>query len=95
MEWYEIAAIMKYGYKKHMTEYECARTQAYVTAQVNSKKPLTPQSIMKFEWDDKKNLDKKNKHKNDSRGVSEDDLKRLNQNKERFLSEFKTLPPMN
>lgn len=32
-------------------EWESARLNAYVTAQVNSKKKLSPQDIVKFAWE--------------------------------------------
>lgn len=92
MEMYEAAALLKYGYKKHMTEYECARIGAYVTAQVNSKKPLRPQNIIKFEWEDKNKIGNKKKNSGTS---SSSDIERLRKKKETMQMQFKTLPPMN
>lgn len=94
MQWYEIGALMKYSYKKHMVEFECMRTQAYVVAQVNSKKHLTPQSIMKFEWDDEKKMTKKRTKKGDIKQVTDDDMERLREKSKQFMMNFKTLPEM-
>lgn len=55
MEFYEIAALMNYSHQKHRVEYECARLNAYITAQCNSRKKLKPTDICEFEWEKDQN----------------------------------------
>ena len=38
-------------YRKHKDEWEAARMQAYLTAQVNSTKKLKPTDIISFAWE--------------------------------------------
>lgn len=51
MQFYEIAAVMKYSYLKNKDSWEQTRMIAYVTAQVNSTKPLEMTDLIKFEWE--------------------------------------------
>lgn len=51
MQEYEISSILKYGYMKHQDSWEQCRMMSYITAQVNSTKQLSPDKIMKFDWD--------------------------------------------
>lgn len=53
MQTYEISSLMEFGYYREKDKWEQARLIAYVTAQVNSKKPLKPTDVIKFEWDGK------------------------------------------
>lgn len=58
MQPYEIESLMEYGYYKGKDQWEQARLIAYVVAQVNSKKPLKPTDIIKFDWDGKQAREK-------------------------------------
>lgn len=93
MEFYEIGAIMKHSYKKHMADYECARLGAYVTAQVNSKKQLKPQSICKFEWEDEKKMQEMelgyHEKKKARQEVTKSDAKRIAEKAAEFAKNFK------
>ncbi len=51
MEWYEINAALKYQHYNFKENWEQARMIAYVVAQVNSKKRLKIEDIIKFPWD--------------------------------------------
>lgn len=51
MEQYEIEPLIDKLYTKHKEEWEQTRMIAYITAQVNSKKKLKIQDIIKFPWD--------------------------------------------
>lgn len=53
MEYYEIEALMEFRYLKEKSSWEQVRELAYITAQVNSSKTITPETIMKFPWDKK------------------------------------------
>ena len=53
--------------------WETARVNAYVVAQVNSKKKLTQQDILKFKWEDMSNL----MHEEHIIEMSNADIKRL------------------
>jgi len=55
------------------TKWETARLNAYVVAQVNSKKHLTQQDILKFKWEDEKSKVQV-EHNYD---ISTDDIERL------------------
>lgn len=51
MEFYEIASLMRYRYLKSKENWEQARLISYIIAQVNSKKTLKLQDILKFGWE--------------------------------------------
>lgn len=51
MQTYEISSLMEYGYYRNKDQWEQARLIAYVMAQVNSRKPIKPTDIIKFDWD--------------------------------------------
>ena len=53
MEWYEVDAALKYQYYSYKEEWEQARMISYIVAQVNSKKRLKLEDILKFPWDGK------------------------------------------
>ena len=48
---FEINSIMKYGYYKSKENWEQARLISYLIAQVNTKKTLKLQDIIKFQWE--------------------------------------------
>lgn len=52
IETYELNAAMKYSYYAVKDDWEQARLIAYIVAQVNSKKTLKMQDIMKFHWEE-------------------------------------------
>lgn len=52
MEMYEVDSLLDNYYLKNKDSWEQARFIAYMTAQVNSSKTLSPKGIMKFHWED-------------------------------------------
>lgn len=74
MEWYEIHAALKYQYYAYKEEWEQSRLIAYVMAQVNSKKRLKLDDIVKFPWDEN---DKVNT-------ISKEDIERLNKMSQKY-----------
>lgn len=52
MEMYEVESLLDGYYLKNKDGWEQARLVAYMTAQVNSTKSLSPKDIMKFHWED-------------------------------------------
>lgn len=51
MELYEIDALMDNLWRKDKESWEQTRSISYVTAQVQSRKPLDPKDIMTFPWE--------------------------------------------
>ena len=51
MSFYEMDALMENLYLVDKSDWERTRTLSYIVAQVNSKKKLSPEKIMKFPWD--------------------------------------------
>jgi hypothetical protein len=82
METYEINAILKYGYYREMDGWEQARLNAYMTAQVNSKKRLKFDDICKFYWEEE---EEKEKH---TKTISEEDIKRLRNKAQNYLKKI-------
>lgn len=62
------------------TNWETARLNAYVVAQVNSKKKLTQQDILKFKWEDMSDF----KHEEHITEISDNDIKRLDELSKKF-----------
>lgn len=60
--------------------WETARVNAYVVAQVNSKKKLTQQDIIKFKWEDMSNFI----HEEHIIEMSNTDIKRLEELSKNF-----------
>lgn len=60
--------------------WETARVNAYVVAQVNSKKKLTQQDILKFKWEDMSNF----MHEEHIIEMSNTDIKRLEELSKNF-----------
>lgn len=44
-------AIMSHLYLRHKEDWERTRFSSFVTAQVNSSKPLRPVDLIRFPWD--------------------------------------------
>ncbi len=65
------------------TNWETARLNAYVVAQVNSKKHITQQDICKFKWEETKQTVKE-EHNYD---ISNEDIERLKQLSLKFNKE--------
>jgi hypothetical protein len=82
METYEINAILKYGYYSEQDGWEQARLNAYMTAQVNSKKRLKFDDICKFYWEEE---EEKEKH---TKTISEEDIKRLRNKAQNYLKKI-------
>lgn len=51
MEMYEVDSLLDSYYLKNKDSWEQARLIAYMTAQVNSRKTISPEDIMKFHWE--------------------------------------------
>lgn len=60
--------------------WETARVNAYVVAQVNSRKKLTQQDILKFKWEDMSNF----MHEEHIIEMSNEDIKRLEELSKNF-----------
>lgn len=71
MEWYEVDAALKYQYYSYKEDWEQARMISYIVAQVNSKKRLKLEDIIKFPWD--------NKGGEMEHQISKEDIERLQQ----------------
>jgi len=77
---WEIDPLLKYSYMRIRPGWEQARLCAYITAQANSTKRLTPSSIVGFPWDDE---DDNEEH--DTR-MSNEDLQRLRKEAKEFIN---------
>ena len=60
--------------------WETARVNAYVVAQVNSRKKMTQQDILKFKWEDMSNF----MHEEHIIEMSNEDIKRLEELSKNF-----------
>lgn len=78
MQPYEINTVLKGLELKSRENWEQARLIAFVTAQCNSTKKITPQDIIKFPWE---------KEEGRKARVSEDDIKRLNEKAKHFINQ--------
>ena len=70
MEWYEIESVINYQHYANKENWEQARLIAYIIAQVNSKKRLKIEDIIKFPWD--------SEFKEENQTISKEDIERLN-----------------
>lgn len=52
MQQYEIEVLFKHLYLRNRESWEQTRLNAYIVAQVNSKKKLKPEDIIRFPWED-------------------------------------------
>lgn len=74
---YEVNAALKYQYYVYKEEWEQTRLIAYITAQVNSKKRLKLEDIIKFPWDGKEAEKEK--------VISKEDINRLNKMAQAYI----------
>ena len=79
MEFYEIPVIVQGMNQKYKESWEQTRFISYITAQVNSKKNLTPTDILKFAWD----VDTKETY------ISKDDIERLKNKSKEIAKQLK------
>ena len=75
MEWYEIEAALEYQYYSYRESWEQTRLIAFILAQVNSKKRLKMEDIIKFPWDGKE----------EAQSISKEDIERLNKMSEAYI----------
>lgn len=68
MQMYEVQPLIQAMHLKHRDSWEQSRMIAYIIAQVNSRKKLSPTDIVRFVWDDNKET-----------GISNEDIERLRQ----------------
>lgn len=81
MQMYEARIAMKYQHYAYKDNWEQARFIAYLIAQVNSKRHLSCEDIVKFSWDNE-SVDAKETH------ITKEDINRL---KEKAQAYFKTI----
>lgn len=77
MELYEAQVALKYGYYASKDTWEANRLVAYIIAQVNSKKRLKIEDIIKFPWENE-DIEK-------VQSTSKADLERLRKKAENYL----------
>ena len=77
MQMYEINALMDNKHLAVKDSWEQSRMIAYIIAQVNSKKKLNPDDIIKFSWDEDTTSGDTN--------ISDEDIKRLRQKADNYL----------
>lgn len=77
MELYEAQVALKYGYYASKDTWEANRLVAYIIAQVNSKKRLKIEDIIKFPWENE-DIEK-------VQPTSKEDLERLRKKAENYL----------
>ena len=77
MEWYEAQVALKYGYYASKDTQKANRLVAYIIAQVNSKKRLKIEDIIKFPWENE-DIEK-------VQPTSKADLERLRKKAENYL----------
>lgn len=73
---YEIPILIANANKKHKESWEQTRLISYMIAQVNSRKKLKPEDIIKFQWDEKQKGDT---------SISNDDIERLKIKAQQYL----------
>ncbi|WP_455094410.1 hypothetical protein [Prevotella koreensis] len=79
MEMYEISTLMKYSHYSHKDSWEQARLNAFMIAQVNSRKKLNYQDIMKFYWETE------TEDKEEETRITKEDIQRLNNKAQEYL----------
>lgn len=67
---YEVQPLITFMHLKHRDSWEQSRMIAYIIAQVNSRKKLNPTDIIKFDWDNEKEINKETR-------ISNEDIERL------------------
>lgn len=81
MQWYEIAAALKYQYYAIKDNWEQARLIAYIIAQSNSTKRITQEDVVKFYWDDEKD----DHDDEDTKPITKADIERLSQKAQQLI----------
>lgn len=77
MEWYEINAALEYQHYSFKEDWEQTRLIAFMIAQVNSKKRLKMEDIIKFPWDNEL-------HDSEDTKITKEDIERLNKMAEAY-----------
>ena len=72
---YEVRAAMRYSYYANKDSWEANRLIAYMVAQVNSKKRLQLQDIVRFPWEEVQG----------DTSISKEDIERLRIKAENYL----------
>ena len=67
---YEVQPLITSMHLKYRDSWEQSRMIAYIIAQVNSRKKLNPTDIIKFDWDNEKEINKET-------SISNEDIERL------------------
>lgn len=83
MKWYEINALLKYAHYGYKDGWEQARLIAYMIAQTNSKKKLSFEDIVKFNWDNDSETEQ-------TTVITKNDIERLNKKAAAYLNNLKT-----
>ena len=78
MEWYEINAAMKYNYYSSKSGWEQARLVAYMIAQVNSRRTLQMEDIVKFPWENEDDEQTKT-------SITKEEIEHLQREAEKYL----------
>lgn len=76
MSWYEINALLKYDYYANKENWEQARLISYIVAQVNSKRKLNFQDIIKFPWEEEAK----------ETSISKEDIERLKEQAKQYIN---------
>lgn len=79
MEMYEVKAVMEYAYYAHKDDWEQARLEAWMTAQVNSKKKIQLQDIITFYWEKEQDAET-------TTSISNQDIDRLRKQAQQYIN---------
>lgn len=82
MQWYEINAALKYAYYSYKDNWEQARLIAYMIAQTNSKKKLSFEDIVKFNWE--------TEDETTETSITKQDIERLDKAAKAYLNKSNT-----
>lgn len=80
MQWYEINAALKYIYYSYKDNWEQARLIAWMIAQTNSRKKLSFEDIVKFNWE---------KEEIGDTSITKQDIERLKKAAKAYLNKIK------
>jgi len=80
MQWYEINAAMKYSHYSVKDGWEQARLVAYMVAQVNSKRTLEMDEIVKFPWENEDDEPVKT-------SITKEEIEQLKKEAEQFIKQ--------
>lgn len=83
MEWYEIKAALKYSYYSFKDSWEQTRLISYILCQINSKKKLKQEDIVKFYWQEEE------EEKKEENRLSDEELERMKNLAEKFEKQIK------